>query len=210
MLPCPVFPLTDGGGKATFEYQGNTAGRDIIWAYIDSNGNGVYDSGEPRSSNTANKWWVKNFVTGGGNFKGDKMTFAGTVGVDPSGGAIGSFQITDHVSKETYNLDQFVVLIFSSESVGGTTSPPASNNTARFRGRGTRGSDGAAVELVIMIQDNAEPGAGFDKIAVELIRVSGFLDVSGLIGSVAVPEDAASVLYWVTISGGNFQVHDLP
>jgi hypothetical protein len=210
--PCSAVSPTDDSGKATFEYTGNNAGRDLIGAFIDSNNNGTLDSGELQASTVFNKWWVENFVTGGGNIKVDKKvawTFSGMVGVDPSGGAIGNFQITDHVSKETYNLDQFGVLTFF-RMPEGASSPEASNNTARFRGIGTRTSDGKTVEFVIMIQDNAEPGKDADKIAAELIRVGGELQVNGLIGSVNVPEDASTVLTWVTISGGNFQVHNLP
>jgi hypothetical protein len=207
-----VVKTTDDSGKATFEYTGNNAGRDLIGAFIDSNKNGTLDSGELQASTVFNKWWVENFVTGGGNIKVGKQvawTFSGMVGVDPSGGAIGNFQITDHVSKETYNLNQFGVLTFF-RMPEGASSPEASNNTARFRGIGTRTSDGKTVEFVIMIQDNAEPGKDADKIAAELIRVGGELQVNGLIGSVNVPEDASTVLTWMTISGGNFQMHNLP
>jgi len=203
---------TNSAGKATFTYSGINPGQDQIWAYIDGNNNGSYDSGEPRSSNNSTKWWVENFVTGGGNIKESKKvawTFAGMVGVNPEGGAIGSFEIVDHINKISYHLDQFIVLSFYG---GPAESPDATNNTARFRGIGTR-SDGAEVTIVIIIEDVAEPGAGADKIAVELVYINENINLQGLIGSVDVPDLAPApppLQQLVTITGGNFQVHNIP
>ena len=207
------FAYTDATGRATFTWTGTYDGTDAVWAYLDSNQNSQFDSGEPRTNNTINTFWVNNFVTGGGNIKVDKKvawTFSGTVGVPPEGGTIGDIEIVDHVNNETYTLDQFVVLFFYDDpNPTDATSPPGSHNTARFRGTGTRSSDGARVEMVIVMQDNAEPGREADKIAVQLVRVNGVLAVNGLIGSVNVPEAPGTPLVMVTISGGNFQVHNI-
>jgi hypothetical protein len=201
---------TDSNGIAKFTYTGVNEGRDTIWAFIDSNNNGQWDTGEPRSLNSTDKWWVAHFVTGGGNIKEGKKvtwTFSGIVGVNPGGGATGSFEINDNSHKISYKLDQFIVLTFSGDP---TESPNASMNYARFRGIGTR-SDGANVVMVIIIQDNSEPGAGHDKIAIELVSVDGVVNPQGLIGSVDVPDlPPLPPLQLKTISGGNFQVHDLP
>lgn len=201
---------TDPTGKATFTYTGINDGQDIIWAYLDSNGNGAYDSGEPRTNNTINISWVKNFVTGGGNIKVDgkvTWTFDGTVGVLPEGGVVGEFNLVDKVNGLSYHLGpQFGFFGFSG---GETESPPVSRNTARFRGFGTR-SDGAAVTIVIMIQDVAEPGAGLDRIAAVLVSVNNQNVGQKLIGSVSgIPEFSSLPQEWWTISGGNFQVHDM-
>jgi hypothetical protein len=210
------FAVTDSTGKATFTYTGVNEGVDSIFSYIDVNKNGSWDSGEPKSPNTTMKFWVKNFVTGGGNIKDSKKviwTFDGIVGVNPEGGAIGSLHLEDKVTKQTYDLNQFSGLSFSGPP---TDSPSATHNTARFRGTGTRG-DGIGVMMVIMMQDNGEPGKDVDKIAVELVSVNGIINPVGLIGSIDVPDKPLNnpgfptpPLTLVTISGGNFQVHDLP
>ncbi|OGO39621.1 MAG: hypothetical protein A2147_09880 [Chloroflexi bacterium RBG_16_57_8] len=212
---------TDDAGRATFEYYGNE-GMDRIWAYIDGDGDQVRDSNEPRSSNTALKFWVRHFVTGGGNIKDGKKvtwTFSGAVGVLPEGGAVGSFQIVDQSTKEVYSVDEFVVLSFYGSEAG---SPTATHNTARFRGVGTRSSDGARVEVVIILEDNGEPGKDADKIAAEVARVGAGpnnVNVIPLIGNVYVPEryppppappTTPPPSELVTISGGNIQVHNMP
>jgi hypothetical protein len=206
--------VTDSNGIATFTYTGVNDGRDTIWAFIDSNNNGQFDTGEPRSLNSTDKWWVAHFVTGGGNVKEGKKvawTFAGMVGVNPEGGAVGSFEIKDNINKLTYQLDQFIVLSFYD---GPTNSPSATNSTVRFRGIGTRIDSAGIVDevtMVIIMQDVKEPGAGSDKIAVELVSVDGVVNPQGLIGSVDVPDlPPIPTLQLKTISGGNFQIHDLP
>jgi hypothetical protein len=211
------FADTDATGKATFTYTGNNDGADNIWAYIDADKNGQYDPspgpgqpGDPRTTNTVSESWVKNFVTGGGNIKDGKKvawTFSGTAGVLPEGGASGEFELVNHVTKVTYHLDNFLWLTFYG---GETQSPPASHDTARFRATGTR-NDGAAVVIVIITQDVAEPGKDADKIAVELVSVNGVINPVGLIGFIGVPElpQPQPPPQLVTISGGNFQIHDM-
>lgn len=211
--------LTDDTGKATFTYSNPVEGVDRIKAYIDANRNGQMDTGEPQSTNFTIKAWISNFVTGGGNIQVDKKvawTFSGTVGVLPEGGSVGKITIIDHDNKITYTLDEFIVLVFSDDPLlTDATSPEASHNTARFRGRGTRSSDGARIEMMVLMQDNAEPGAGDDRIAVEIARVNGAVNVIPLIGRVFVPESfpppppPPPQPEYVIISGGNIQVHDL-
>lgn len=224
------FAYTDGTGKATFTYTGGSEGRDDILAYVDSNNNSQFDSSEPRSINTSVKTWVKNYVTSSGSIKEGKKvigTFSGTVGVLPEGGAVGQFEIVDKANGVTYTLDQFIVLMFSGP-VGG--SPEASHNTVRFRGIGTRSTDGARVEVVVVLQDNGEPGAGVDTIAAEVARVgtasssdpnSNILVIPLLGSHVYTPESYYPSLpplppsplppiAFVTIDGGNVQMHNLP
>lgn len=207
------FAITDATGQATFTYTGDNDGQDNIWAYLDSNGNGYYDDGEPRSPNTTIKSWVENFFTGGGNIKDGKKviwTFAGTAGVLPEGGVVGNFEIVNHTTKVSYHLDQFAMLSFYGDETG---SPPASHNTARFRASGT-GSDGSTVNLVVIIEDADEPGKGKDKIAVvEMVSTPPppappvTEPWIGQIFFTPTPPPPPPTL--VTISGGNFQVHNV-
>ena len=200
------FAYTDPTGKAAFTYTGTNGGMDNIFAYIDSSGNGNWETGEPRSTNTALKSWVENFVTGGGNIKEDKKvvwTLSGTVRVLPEGGAVGEFSLVNHDTKTTYYLDNFITLTFSEEEA---QSPPAIHKRVRFRADGTR-SDGAIITMFVVIRDNDEPGT--DEIAVELVSVDGnVIPAPGPIGSVNVREKPGSTLQVVELSGGNFQIHD--
>jgi len=222
--------LTDSKGKATFTYTGTAEGMDRIWAYLDSDGDGAWDSGEPTiTGSSLTKFWVKNFVTAGGNIKVGKNvigTFSGSVGVLPDGGAVGQFEIADKVAKVTYTLNQFTVLTFSGPEAG---SPDATHNMARFRGMGTRSSDGARVEVVVVLQDNGEPGKDVDKFAAEVARVgtstpgkpnfpNDNIQIVKLLGSEIhtgesyypnQPPQPPDPIKFVTISGGNIQVHDL-
>lgn len=201
------FACTDATGKAEFTYTGNYAGFDIIRAYIDSNGNGQLDTGEPSSTNLTAKSWVENYITGGGNIKENNKvtwTFNANLYVLPEGGVGGRLNITNHDSKVTYQLDEFAMLSFYG---GQTSSPPASNNTARINGTGT-GSDGSSVVLLMIIEDASDSK---EKIAIVQVDTSTF-PPTGIpwIGNIPVsgtlplpPPDL------VTISGGNFQIHNM-
>jgi ABC-type transport system substrate-binding protein len=203
---------TDVTGKATFTYPGNNDGPDIIWAYLDSNDNGSYDEGEPRSPNTILKSWVENFFTGGGNIKEGKKvvwTFSGNINVLPEGGIAGWFMIINHQTKVNYYLDQFTMLTFLGPP---NMSPPSSHNTIRFQGTGT-GSDGSTVTLVVIMEDNGEPGIGMDKIAVvQLLSTPpppSPPETNPWIGNIFLEPPTPPPPTLVTISGGNFQIHDI-
>jgi hypothetical protein len=211
---------TDSTGKATFTYTGQFDGQDVIWAYLDADSDGQYDSIPPgpnfppdsKTTNTVNESWVKNFFTGGGNVKNDKKvtwTFEGTVGVLPTGGAIGEFNLIDQSKGKTYHLDNISWLIFYGESTG---SPSANHNAVRFRASGivSDGTVSTPVIMVIVAKDVAEPGKDHDLLGVELVSIGGVNSPTGLIGQVSVPELPSPVLeQLVAISGGNFQVHDV-
>lgn len=222
------YAYTDATGKATFTYNGDNAGIDGIWAYIDvdndgnwlhddQNGNGVLDPGEPcepRTTNTTTKSWVENFITGAGIIKNENkevewaFNFQPKLGVSPEGGVVGQFQIIkyDGTDLVSYNMSQFEMLGFSGEE---TSSPSASNNTVRFRGTGT-GSDGSNVLLLVVIED---ADVGKDKIAVvELVSTPPPPtppDTNPWIGNIPIGPSQQDPLELVPIDGGNFQIHDM-
>jgi hypothetical protein len=187
---------TDEDGEAEFTYTGSNSGIDNIMVYIDCNGNGSWDEGEPHSTANATKYWFLNFVTGGGTIKGDKnkplWTFAGNVGYfegDPT--PHGQFNIISHNDKMQYHCnDEFSSLIFSGDTA---ESPEATFDTAEFTGT-FYDKDGAPYELTIVIKDNGEPGAGVDKISVFEEDVDFWVD------------DGADNP--VIINGGNYQIHE--
>ncbi len=140
------------------------------------------------AAETVEKYWLENFVTGGGKINGNgkkaALTFAGTVGVLEDLGIVGQFQVVDHTGKgsEAWHCNNnFTYLNFSGPS---TTSPPASHNTAEFTGTFTSNRGSPPVTVTITIHDLGEPGAGVDTITFDGITL--------------------------TIDGGNFQVHDYP
>jgi hypothetical protein len=184
---------TNASGVATFTYTGNNPGTDTIYAFIDLNGNGDYDEGEPHSGANATKYWLGNFVTGGGNYKEGKTvkyTFGGNVGFLPDGTIVGQFQIVDHANKISWHChNDFDSLVFYPLPIVGPPGPSASHSIAAFTGTFTNNKGGSAL-LTIEITDVAEPGAGYDTIFVT-------------------SADGGPNFGITTISGGNFQVHDL-
>lgn len=187
--------LTDVNGEASYSYIGTHAGADNITAYFDSNGNGSFDEGEP--SHSATKYWLENFVTGGGKInssegKGKKAaaTFGGTVGVIEGVGIVGQFQIVDHESDKTVSWhchNDFENLCFEGEPA---ESPEASHDTAIFLGHFTNNRNDAVMDMWIKIVDNGEgKKAPTDEIGLSLDGVSFLM---------------------TAIDGGNFQVHNLP
>jgi hypothetical protein len=216
---------TDNLGTAAFTYTGINPGMDVIFAYIDKNGNGEWDymdtnennqldpdePHEPRTVNTTSKNWVENFVTGGGNYKDDndvtwEFQFIDKLMVLPEGGAAGHFQIIRHGDEAlTYNIDQIEMLSFTG---GETGSPPASNNTVRLRGTGT-GSDGSEVMLLVVIEDVDK---GKDKIAI--VEVTGPPPPAPpvtipWIGDIPTGTPPLPSPTLETIRGGSFQIHDV-
>ena len=196
---------TDGTGKATFTYTGTYPGEDSIMAYIDCNGNGSYDDGEPHSTADATKYWLAFFVTGGGKLsvytvtedgspKKPAYTFGGNVGFLPDGSLHGQFQINDHMNKESWHChDLFTELIFDQSAVAPAESPPAYYDKAQFIGEYTSNKGHTAV-IRVRIQDRGEPGKDVDKIQ---IRVMSGTSLGG-----------ETVIGPYFIDGGNFQVHE--
>lgn len=164
---------TDASGVATFTYLGTNPGQDTITATLD----GVTLS--------VTKYWLTNFLTGGGTIKSGKTllwTVAGNVGYLPDGIIVGHFNIVDHATKKHYTAGNgdFDSLVFSGPS---TTSPPATHNTGTFTASFTD-KDGSIIVLTIVITDNDESGGGADNIVVTGLSITG------------------------PLTGGNFQVHD--
>lgn len=177
---------TNLSGVVEFTYTGNYPGEDTITACINQNDNNECDLNEPQSTNTATKYWMENFVTGGGNYKEGKTvkwTFSGVVGVLEGYGYVGNFQYINHITKDVCKFDSFSSLVFSRDEA---TSPVASYNTAIFTGDVTCSSSRPITDVTVTIQDLGEPGAGSDKITI----------------SDALPNGTE-------ISGGNFQVHNV-
>jgi hypothetical protein len=174
---------TNSDGVATFAYTGSAAGEDTIIARIN-------EAPYAYVSDEVTKDWVVNFVTGGGNIKAGKKTawnFAGTVGYLPDMTLVGQFQIVDHTNKFAYHLNSFSSLVFSGTDAP-AESPVATYDTATFTGSG-RDKKGNQVTIKVIIKDLGEPGAGVDRISID-IEVDGY-DVDNQF-----------------ISGGNFQVHE--
>jgi len=172
--PPPSSVLTDSNGQAEFvAYTGSVAGEDKITVAINE---------EPYIlvSEEVKKYWLENFVTGGGNIKDGKKvawTFAGTVG-NLEDDSVGQFQIVDHANKIAYHCNnKFSYLVFD-------------GNEAKFIGTFTNNKNAIEDMLTIIIKDNGEPGAGVD-----MISVTGFTTL---------PTGFSD-----TINGGNFQVHDI-
>jgi len=193
--PTSGVEYTDSTGTATFTYTGNNPGVDTIYAFIDCNGNGSWDEGEPKSSADATKYWLENFVTGGGNYKEGKTvkyTFGGNVGYLPDGTIVGQFEIVDHTGKQAVSWhchNDFSSLVFSGPPIVGPPGPSASSSIATFVGHFTSNKGGEA-DLTVVINDVFEPGAGYDTIS-----------ITGL--------SSWTLTNPVTISGGNFQVHNV-
>jgi hypothetical protein len=150
-------------------------------------GNEAYDSAVDIKLEVT-KYYLENFVTGGGNIKNPKMSFAGTVG-NLEDDVVGQFQIVVHGKKGenvSYHCDNnFSSLVFSGMPIDGPQGPDASNNTATFTGIFVNAKDPYdIVTATIVIVDVAEPGKGADQIG----------------------EEGAPLF---TIDGGNFQVHNL-
>jgi hypothetical protein len=221
------YAYTDTMGTASYTYTGLNPGTDIIWAYIDSNDNGQFDyldtnengdfdedePREPRTVNNANKSWINNFLTGGGNIKDSnnnviwEFQFVEKLRVSPEGGAEGHFRIIHNDGTEvvTYNIDTIETLFFMGEE---TDSPPAGKNIVRFRGTGT-GSDGSEVMLLVVIEDVDK---GKDKIAI--VEVTGPPPPAPpvtipWIGDIPTGTPPLPSPTLETIRGGSFQIHDV-
>jgi len=154
-------------------------------------------------------------VTGGGNLKDGKnvtWTFSGNAGLLLNGGAVGVFDLVDKANARTYHLDNFGWLTFSGPSAD---APSALHNAVRFRASGTltKGTETIPVSMVVMLQDNGEPGGGADNISAILVSKGGVTPSAAeaqLIGTVASTPEFPSLTHqvWKTIAGGNIQVHD--
>jgi len=191
---------TDARGQVTLSYTGSSDdGKDVILIWVDRNWNGSWDEGVDYAV-TVEKYWLENFVTGGGkinmstlglNGKKVALTFGGTVGVLEGLGIVGQFQIVDHANllregkgAVSLHCNNFTYLEFSGEEA---ESPEATHNIAIFEGWFTSNrGDIETLLLKLKIIDNGEPGAGVDIFSTY--------------------DDE---WYEWKIDGGNFQVHNI-
>jgi hypothetical protein len=190
---------TNANGQVDLTYFGDGgAGSDTIRVWVDKNGNGQYDDGEPFVE--VIKDWVVNFITGGGTVKDGKKvawTFAGTVGFLDDGQTtiVGQYQLFDHVNKVSWHChNEFTYLHFKGTLA---SSPPAMFNIGTFTGNFTNKNRDWQV-ITIQITDKRESGKKGDTIKA---KEGSFTDI-----------DAAFASPWLfqadPISGGNLQVHN--
>ncbi len=187
---------TSADGTASFTYTGDGGdGTDTIRVWIDQNGNGIFDEGDPSVDVTKN--WVANFVTGGGHLNMDTiggngkkvaLNFAGNVGFLSDNTIVGQFQIVDHTvdkgSESWHCNNDFSALVFGGDEA---ESPPSTYNTATFTGTFTS-NRGNQMEATITISDLGEGKSG------EIDTITYSFDGSGPFGP-------------FPLDGGNFQVH---
>jgi hypothetical protein len=147
---------TDAAGLCDFTYQGPTfPGSDEIGAYVDVNGNGVQDSGEPTASVT--KQWVLP---------------ASTTGQATGSGKVGALAF-DFSAKS----DRGVIKVTCSVILGETTikcldatAYVQNGDTATIYGHAT--INGTTTVYKITVTDNGRPGTGRDIFRIE--TSSGF------------------------------------
>jgi len=152
---------TDASGQAKFCYNGPPLpGVDAIYAYADTNSNNTQDPGEP--SDTATKEWILPVstplcevkITNGGWIiadNGDKSSFGGVAMADGAGNASGNEEYQDHGPAQAFNLHGNVLVVVCD-----------STTSATIYGKAT--IDGTGDHFYrIRVEDNKEPGKGFDK-----------------------------------------------
>lgn len=208
--------VTNANGDASITYHSNVARIDAVYAFIDVDGDGKFDEGippappipgippEPRSYGEPSvKFWLQNFITGGGQIKDGKKvtwTFSGNVGI-AGNQIVGEFQLVDHREKKpvTYKCNDFTFLNFP-PGPGGTESPTASHSIGRFTGNFTNNRNNEIIPLSIVITDFGESGVGIDAIAVSF-GDDVWIGTHSSNPPYVIPEE---------ISGGNFQIHNIP
>ena len=200
--------VTNASGVASITYTSNVAGIDQVYAFIDVNENGQYQEAEPRSPYplpmNGLKYWLENFMTGGGHIKDGKgkpaWTFSGNAGL--VGDIInGEFQIVNHKSKISYHTENFTFLNFFGPE---GESPYASNNLVVFHAAFSNNKDDTQIVLFVVITDNGEPGKT-DGIFIRVINPDGSWGECWVgTPSTSLPGDIPQ-----SIDGGNFQIHNI-
>jgi hypothetical protein len=151
---------TDAAGTAQFCYTGRLFGEDLIRAFVDNNGSGGYDAGEP--TGTATKTWTLppstplctvDFPTYGGQITAenhDKASFGGNAHVDAAGNPTGQEQYTDHGPAQPMDVHSIDVLAVVCTTAAGF-------GEASLFGEAT--IDGAgSYKFRIDVEDHGEPG----------------------------------------------------
>jgi hypothetical protein len=176
---------TNASGVAQFCYIGPALpGADAIYAYADTNNNNMQDPGEP--FDTATKTWVLPVSTPGCEVKitnggwiiamnGDQSSFGGNANVDAAGNVSGSEEYQDHGPVGPLNLHGNVLAVVCQSATDAT-----------IYGKATVDGSGSWFYR-IRVQDNNEPGKGFDKYGI-------------IVGNGYASGDQ-------TLQGGNVQIH---
>jgi hypothetical protein len=181
---------TNDQGVAKFCYTGpDLPGKDVIKAFADTNGNGIQDAPPPAGDepfDTADKLWVLPVSTPGCEVKitnggwitalnGDTGSFGGNAKVDAAGVVSGNEEYQDHGPVFPMNLHGNVLVVICESATAATI-------------YGSATIDGAGSHFYrIRVQDNHEPGTGFDKYGI--IADNGYASGDQ------------------TLEGGNVQVH---
>ena len=151
---------TDASGQCTFTYQGPVLpGVDTITAFVDSDGDGALDPGEP--SDTATKIWVlptttplcEIRITNGGRIaaaNGDRATFGGNARADAAN-TQGQEEYQDHGPVQRMNAHSIDVQAIVCEGA----------TEASIYGRATVDGQGSFFYR-IRVRDLGEPGVGMD------------------------------------------------
>ncbi|MDD5082299.1 MAG: hypothetical protein PHU08_02880, partial [Dehalococcoidales bacterium] len=217
--------VSGGVASASLTYRGIYAGMDSISTFIDLDGDRTWDeSTEPHSSASATKYWLGNYVTGGGIIKGDDSkslwSFAGNAGFTPVSSPgmdtpAGQFEIVDHANKTPYHFDTFERLVFFGSDA---LTPPAYNNMIRFRTAGTNIKDQSTARAFVTIADIGKESDKADQISVYqwvgpevggqwVWWFGGKLDGLDSFDIDHIPLLSAPIIGGL-LNGGNFQVHN--
>jgi hypothetical protein len=185
------FSYPDSGGVG-IDFIKACADTDLVETPDESTFASCVTTNEDTTSQFAEKFWLANFVTGGGKVSGPNgsyWTFGGNVGPNPSGtGISGDWQLVFHPSKGgalACHWDNFGFLFFSGPP---TTSPVSTHNTAFFEAVNGSCNDGSSPTSAVTEVDNADSGKGADT-----------LKVLGPAPLLIFPAK--------TVSGGNIQMH---
>jgi hypothetical protein len=147
---------TDASGLCAFTYQGPTfPGSDEIGGFVDVNGNGAQDAGEPTASVT--KQWVLPASTGG------QATGSGKVGVL-------AFDLSAKSDRGVVKGTCSIVLGETTVRCLDVTAYVENGDTATIYGHAT--INGTATLYKITVTDNGRPGTGRDIFRIE--TSSGF------------------------------------
>jgi hypothetical protein len=223
--------LTNSFGIADFTYTGTLPGTDFIRAYIDEDGSGYYDVGEHTLCYQAMKFWLVEFVTGGGhisNGKGktaaEKISFGGNVGYDDALTLHGQWNIEFHdvtggpegdkIDNSHFHSTSIDMLTFQRLPRCPSPDPPDAYfnwanfiATGRFKSPGKPWEDGWKVDVRV-----ADFGEG--KNATDSIRILLYDNFNNLVyDSWAygdfIAEDMCGFPYSFRhqLDGGNLQIH---
>lgn len=166
--------VTDSAGVASFTWTGTYPGTDVVTACLDLDDSSTCDPGEPAAPNTAVKYWLVEWLTGGGKVLIERgwATFGGVVGADVYAAPHGQWQLTLHGLRiagghrtQTFHTTQITSVALAATG-GDPEQPTAMANQLTFSATGRfEGEDGWSIEVTAT--DNGEPGS-YDTLAFRL------------------------------------------